>query len=332
MRLSCVSGGSEQSTTTKRPSSRRTVCPAATKRASHGWKCSMPKAKARGSSRHRRSPLTPARKARHAPRSLTSQPSVLACASSEKAWLQSVAQPGMQAGAAGGLGGSAGSAAVDTGRVKLGYGTSASCGSVGLHACAITEASMSPRRGGCSTSSQPLSWSASQVALSQPACSSCSILSVSRVRRSATATVASPCTSSTVIGVESAVGADGGAAARMAVGSIAPTFASGRRSSGAGRAKLSARAATSRATRSSGVPRKALAATHVIASSPAGSVNAARAPGAPAPSAVAPPPAPLSAAATASPSARASCGGTALPSSMNARDQTGSNSHSRGKV
>ena len=41
---------------------------------------------------------------------------------------------------------------------------------------------------------------------------------------------------------------------------------------------------------------------------------------------------PLSAAATASPSARASCGGTALPSSMNARDQTGSNSHSRGKV
>mmetsp|Transcript_13880 Transcript_13880/g.32756 ORF Transcript_13880/g.32756 Transcript_13880/m.32756 type:complete len:219 (+) Transcript_13880:253-909(+) len=65
------------------------------------------------------------------------------------------------------------------------------------------------------------------------------------------------------MGVQEAVGAVGAEADSTRAVSMAPVLATGWRRSGAGRAKLSTRAATSRTMRSRGVPISAVALTHV---------------------------------------------------------------------
>ena len=357
-RLSCVGGAREASTTSKPAAPRVTTWPAAARWASHGWKCSMPKAIDCGSSGQSASPATPRMNWRIAWRMSRNHLSIASYAASEKASRQLRACPGTAAG--GGGCGSGGIGGVVTGRAQAGKASSASSGSVGAHACAITSAPMSPRRGGSSTLSQPTSSLASHASFASPLASSVATFASSAARSPLTALVARLHTSSTVMAVHAAVGADLGAAAGTYVASMAPVLASGWRSSGAGLAKLSTRAATRRAMRSRGVSMSAVPRTHSTAPpalaaaaaarlTPRAAGTAARVETSPCTAASAQPTKPpqptagalagsekpsatSSARATASPSARASRGGTALPISTKARDHTSSKRHSAGNV
>ena len=234
----------------------------------------MPKAIERGTSRHSASPSTPRMNWLIARRTSRNHLSIASYASFEKASRQLRTCPGTAAG--GGGCGSGGIGGVVTGRAQAGKDSSASSGSVGAHACASTAASMSPRRGGSSTLSQPTSSEASHASSATPLASSSATLASSAARSALTALVARPHTSSAVMAVHAAVGADGAAAASTYVASMAPVLASGWRSSGAGRAKLSTRAAARRATRSRGVPMSAVPRTHLTRSPESAAGCAAR--------------------------------------------------------
>ena len=136
-----------------------------------------------------------------------------------------VDQLGIAAG--GGGGGNNGMGGVVTGRAQAGKGMLASAGSVGLHAKASTEASISPRRGGSSTPIQPTSCVAQKIDTSSPRALSVTTSASSAVRSLLTLVMAAFQTSSTVMGMQATVGAFESAAAITCTASIAPVLASG---------------------------------------------------------------------------------------------------------